>query len=310
MTKSARSRGADRLVRRVRLYLGVSLSLLGVIALLSCRAAGDKKLEAAKTLIAADPNLEIVATDERAGVITVKVKSTGQITVLKAEDVQVGKLLPGAGSEQRADGGPGTGQASAGDDSLVVSGPGGSVKLDGKSGSIIASGKDGSEVRVGGSGDGVQIDAPGAKVRLGGDGEEGAVEGGDPDPDVTVSAGGGSRTRKIRRRQAEPVICGPDRTMRLEGVRVEVPGDAVTADEGCTLVIVDSEIVADGWAVVTRGAADVIIENCLIDGRKGAVSAGGGGDVTAKSSTFRGRIAQSGGGDFNDLGGNEKLPGR
>ena len=305
MTKCARSPGRARLERRARVFLCGAMSLLGVISLAACTARGDKRLEAAKTLISADPNLEIVATDERAGVITVRVKSTGQITVLKAEDVQAGKLLKQAGAGEKAEATPGEG--------IQIEAGGAKVKVtDGSGGKegLRIDGADGTSVTIGGSEDAVKIDTPGAKVRVGGGRKEGAVAVATPGASLPVGGGGARSERPIRRRLAEPVTCRADQNLRLEGVRIEVPGDAVIADERCNLSIIDSEIVAGGWAVLTRGDADVIIENSLIDGGQGAVSVGGAGDVKARSSTLRGRISRSGAGDFHDLGGNQKLPGR
>jgi hypothetical protein len=303
MTKSAR-------------FLWAAMSLLGVISLAACTARGDKRLEAAKALISADPDLEIVATDERAGVITVRVKSTGQINVLKAEDVQAGKLVKQASAAERAEAAAAGGvSATATGDGVRLEGGGARVKAtDGSGGKkgLQVDAADGTSVTLGGSGGGVKIDAPGASVRLGGGHADGAVEVGTPRAGVTGGGGGGGgrSERPVRRKLTDPVTCRSDQNVRLERVRIEVAGDAVIAEDNCNLFIIDSEIVAGGWAVLTRGAADVVIEDSLIDGRRGAVSVGGSGDVTAKSSTLRGRIDRSGEGDFHDRGGNQKLPGR
>ena len=61
-----------------------------VCFLLSACSMRDNQaaLEAARAVITKDPNLEIVATDERTRVFTVRVKSTGQLVMVKADDIQ------------------------------------------------------------------------------------------------------------------------------------------------------------------------------------------------------------------------------
>ena len=279
------------------------LGLMAILVIGACAASGDKgSLEAARTAIASDPDLEIVATDDRAGIITVRVKSTGQLAVVNASDIKEGKVLvikpaeaasagekppPMASERTSPDAGAVTAQGSRG-------GPGqtdpGGVTIRGGRGSVTTSRGDRASVRA--DPEGATISG-GTTVKVGPGGVtisegEGAVT--VSAPGAQVSVGGRPKSRPAGKRlRTEPVSCGPAQEVRVANVYLEVPEDGVIAEGGCDLEIVDSEIVAGGWGVVAQGGANVVIRNSVIEGKTGALQAQAGADVAAGTPSGRTR---------------------
>lgn len=72
--------------RRARLVTVAMLAL----ALSACGGGGKSEIEVAQVAVRANPALELVATDSQQGVLTVRVKATGQVVTVKASDVNAG----------------------------------------------------------------------------------------------------------------------------------------------------------------------------------------------------------------------------
>lgn len=164
---------------------------------------------------------------------------------------------------------------------------------------LVLVGPGGQQIRVGD--DSVTVAQGGQTVTVGDrapqKGERGAAQGGTQGP-------AGPAGSANRQRRTEPVRCGPADEVRLSGVLLEVPGDAVIVEGGCELEIVDCEIVAGGWGIVAHSGAEIVIRNSMIGGGRGALDLREAAEVSASSSTFRGRVSRRETSDFIDLGGN------
>jgi hypothetical protein len=326
---SAGGDGLGEHPRAWRLLCAAAIGLISVTLLAGCGAKGDKgNLEAAKAAIAADPDLEIMATDEANGVITVRIKSTGQLTVVKAADLKPGVALvvkpPAAAAPAAADAGAARPVPSDGRASLTVTGNTGGVTVKG------GGAQGGGSVEAGSTaGGGVQVkDAAGAQITMK-DGRIQARQGGqsvaldgsgvtlNADGTVTLGAGGakvaprqppaGGRTAAAdnKTRRTSPVFCRAASEVRLDNVFLDVAGgDAINAEGGCTLWIRHSQVSAGGWGLIVQGGATIVIENSVIEGRSGSMSIQDGGEVSSLSSTFRGRFARRPEAEFTDKGGN------
>lgn len=101
----------------------------------------------------------------------------------------------------------------------------------------------------------------------------------------------------------QPIVCQGPRLLHIDSRNLEFDGDAVLAEDGCEVHITNSRIVAKGFAVMARDAS-VHIDNSSISGSEGAVSTSDGGQVYARSSTFKGLIRRLDTASFHDLGGN------
>jgi hypothetical protein len=84
-------------------------------------------LAAAKIAIAANPELEIVSTDDRKGTITIREKATGKTMTVSFEDIKNGKLVfEGQDGEKAVIGGKSEGEAG-----IEISTPDGTARMGG-----------------------------------------------------------------------------------------------------------------------------------------------------------------------------------
>jgi hypothetical protein len=101
----------------------------------------------------------------------------------------------------------------------------------------------------------------------------------------------------------EPIICRGDRVLSIDNRNIRFEGNAITAEDGCELHIINSRISATGVAVRARNAS-VHIENSEIEGRQGSIDAARGAQIYAETSTFRGAARRLGEAVIHDLGNN------
>ena len=104
----------------------------------------------------------------------------------------------------------------------------------------------------------------------------------------------------------EPIVCRGKRVLSIDNRNIRFAGNAVTAEDGCELHIINSRISAGGIAIRARNAS-VHIENSEIDGRKASVDASDGAQVYAETSTFKGAARRLGRAAIHDLGNNDWL---
>lgn len=102
----------------------------------------------------------------------------------------------------------------------------------------------------------------------------------------------------------EPIVCRGDRVLEIDNRNIRFDGNALTAEDGCQVHIINSRISAGGIAIRARGAT-VHIENSDIEGHEAAVVASEGAEVYAEASTFNGAARRIGRALIHDLGDNE-----
>ena len=102
----------------------------------------------------------------------------------------------------------------------------------------------------------------------------------------------------------EPIVCRGERVLEIDNRNVRFDGNAVIAEDGCEVHIINSRISASGIAIQARGAT-VHIENSDIEGREAAIVASEGAEVYAETSTFSGAARRIGRAMIHDLGDNE-----
>jgi hypothetical protein len=104
-------------------------------------------------------------------------------------------------------------------------------------------------------------------------------------------------------RREDPIICQGQRFLRIDSRNIEFAGDAVSAENGCELHITNSRIAAHGIGVSAH-AANVYIENSSIEGQSGALTVSEGAQVYAEASSIRGVNRGLTTESLHDLGGN------
>lgn len=289
-------------------------SSLGVAALLlicagGCSSVGGEQgdLTLARAVLANNPDVEVVATDERAGIFTLRVKRNGQIITVNATDVARGKGVPldaeaspsrsgssatlthepgaagqtvtvgttGAGVSVTAGGG-----AKATGQTVEVATPGRRVEV--RTGRSPSTGVDDTRVTADGSPNAssgeVRVSTGTSGVSVTSDGRS-----------VNVGSGGGGVTVSANGRT---VTVGGDQNARVNerpatgsaGRRAE----AHMCEAGQSLRIDNQTIRTNGPAVDARGGCQVIITNSTIRSSGVGILASGGSSVTIESSVVDG----------------------
>jgi len=224
------------------------------------------QLEWARDALARNTGLEIVSTDRDQGTITVRVRSTGELRKIRADEVVAVPPpdLRSRRSRQAVGLDSSTGAASGGH--VIASGPGYSITAASPEGAGSA-----------------------------------AAAGAPAEPENAIDAGA-ARDRPVEHRH-EPFICQGARLVQIDNKNLVFDGDAVSVEQGCELHITNSSISANGIGIAARGAS-VHIDNSVIQGASGAVDAADGAQVYARSSVFKGLIRRNDTAAFHDLGGN------
>jgi hypothetical protein len=124
---------------------------------------------------------------------------------------------------------------------------------------------------------------------------------------ATPSAAGRGReagvTNAPLERRHEPIVCQGSRLLHIDNRNLAFDGDAVSAEDGCEIHITNSHITAAGVGVLVR-AANVHIDNSLIEGDQASIDASEGAQVFASATHFKGLSRRLDTATFHDLGGN------
>lgn len=329
--------------RHARLAL---LGLAGVtlLGLAACSklglGGGDDQMSWARAALERNSHLEVVASDPQTSTFTVRVKDTGELRMIRADQV-IGDP-PGLGeSSGAAPSGPGnpatnppattapaTTQPSP--ESTPLNTPTATASTNSAPGhtAITPGGERGHQ-----DGAATAPSTAGADVpRTGFHSEPApAAEAPNPNSDVasvtpggrTLESGPGyaikvasknaaaaARSERERstatgavERRHEPIVCQGDRLLQIDNRNLEFDGDAVAAQDGCEIHITNSHITAKGVGVSAR-RANVHIDNSQIEGDTASIDASDGAQVYASSSRFKGLSRRLDNAAFHDLGGN------
>jgi hypothetical protein len=320
---SALASGTIR-ARALRLALA-GMTLLGLAACSKLGlGGGDDQMSWARQALERNGRLEVVASDPQTSTFTVRVKDTGELRMIRADQV-VGDP-PGLGEAAA----PAPSGAPAPATSAPATQPAPESTLNTPTATASTNSAPG---EAPGPQSGAARSAAGADVpRTGLHSEPApAAESPNPNSDVasvtpggrTLESGPGyaikvatkasapaargerersSATTAIERRH-EPIICQGDRLLQIDNRNLEFDGDAVAAQDGCEIHITNSHIIAKGVGVTARHA-NVHIDNSQIEGDSASIDASDGAQVYASSSRFKGLSRRLDNSAFHDLGGN------
>ena len=279
--------------------------LTGSLALLVLSACGKQEraheVEWAKAALARNPALEVIATDETAGVFTVRDTSSGSLY-----KVQLGELIAGpppprvaASVAAKPAAAPATPQVPA-ETPVENPTPVAQPAADQTTAETVVAARTGGGAPL--------AEGPGYSISRG----EAAA------PPSTMEGPGYSITREaptarssepsaeavVVEKRSDPIICQGDRLMRIDGESIDFEGDAVIAEKGCDLYISNARIHAGGVGIIARQAR-VHIVNSTIGGSRGSYEASEGAEIYVARSTFTGIGRRFDTAQMNDLGGNE-----
>ena len=279
--------------------------LTGSLALLVLSACGKQEraheVEWAKAALARNPALEVIATDETAGVFTVRDTSSGSLY-----KVQLGELIAGpppprvaASVAAKPAAAPATPQVPA-ETPVENPTPVAQPAADQTTAETAVAARTGGGAPL--------AEGPGYSISRG----VAAA------PPSTMEGPGYSITREapiarssepsaeavVVEKRSDPIICQGDRLMRIDGESIDFEGDAVIAEKGCDLYISNARIRAGGVGIIARQAR-VHIVNSTIGGSRGSYEASEGAEIYVARSTFTGIGRRFDTAQMNDLGGNE-----
>jgi hypothetical protein len=284
-----------------------------LVLLAGCAREGRDQMSWARAALERNGQIEIVAADPQSRTFTVRVKDSGELRMVRADQVvaepalgaesSTAAVAPAAppappqaltastaadstsasAAEPAAPAEPPAEESAAARPAartaggpLLESGPGYSIEA--------ASGAAAAAVTQSGPGYSIKAASPGAAP-----------------PRARLRDAGFTSAAVERRR--EPIICQGARLLHIDNRNLEFDGDAVSAEDGCEIHITNSHISATGVGVLARGA-NVHIDNSLIEGDAGSIDASDGAQVYAAFSHFRGLSRRLDTAAFHDLGGN------
>jgi hypothetical protein len=276
--------------------IALSLAATSLVLLGACdRQERVREVDWAKAALARNPALEILATDEAAGVFTVRDTHTGATQQLRLEDLVAGPApsqvaaQPAAPSPEPATPPPVEPAAAPGEPARQTTE---SVAANPAAGQPLAQGPGYSISRGAAAVPPPTLEGPGYSITRE---EPPANHQSKPSAEAIAS--------NVEKR-TDPIICQGDRLMRIDGETIDFAGDAVIAEKGCDLYISNARIRAGGVGIIARQAR-VHIVNSTIGGTRGSYEASDGAEIYVARSTFSGVGRRFDNATMNDLGGNE-----
>jgi hypothetical protein len=276
-----------------------------LLALAACARSAPDEMSWARSALERNTKIEIVATDPQSRTFTVRQKDTGELRMVRADEL-VGATAAaapgGTGAATAAGSAPMPGAATsaattAKDESPASTAAGGAAWVSESAPAAAqaepvqgAPGSESSGGRVLEAGPGYSIKAATAAPAVG------VAAGGTRARDTSV-------TSAAVERRHEPIICQGSRMLHIDNRNLVFDGDAVSAEDGCEIHITNSHISASGVGVSAR-AASVHIDNSQIEGGAASIDASQGAQVYAASSRFHGMSRRLDSAAFHDLGGN------
>jgi hypothetical protein len=276
-----------------------------LVTLAACtRQESLREIDWAKSALARNPQFEIVATDDSAGVFTVRDTTTGAIRTLNLKDL-IAAPKPASAATQPANppSEPATAESPEEEDSgdaMAADQTTESPELPGIGAETPASGAlaEGPGYTISrGTGD-----QPEAKPEATLEGPGYRIEREEPARNAASATAVPAMANAEKR--TDPIICQGNRQMHIDGDIIEFTGDAVIAEKGCDLYITNARIRAGGVGVIARHQARVHIVNSTIGGSRASYEASDGGEIYVARSTFEGVGRRFDGGLMTDLGGN------
>jgi hypothetical protein len=281
-----------------------------LLALAACARETQDQMAFARAALERNAQVEVVGSDQQSHSFTVRIKSTGELRVVRADQLvaqppgpsvaaapvpaaaatpapQMAANAPAPTQPEPAQYGeaarpamPVYAHVDAAGGRVLESGPGYSIKAAGAAPAPAAPAAN--QLLESGPGYSIKAAAPGAPV-------------------VARTRDSSITTAALEHRH-DPIICQGDRMLHIDNRNMQFDGDAVSAQDGCEIHITNSHITAKGVGVQAR-AANVHIDNSSIEGDGGSLDLSDGAQAYAASSQFTGlsrRVDSS----FHDLGGN------
>jgi hypothetical protein len=283
-------------------YPGLTLVASTVLLSLSaCDLQGRDEMSWARAALERNGSIEVIATDQQSRTFTVRVKDSGELRVVRAD-----QLIGAAPSSASASG---TITAAAGATVPAITAAAPVTQPEPMPSALSAQGSPSepnpSAMTPPGSlapQTAASVESSPGRVLESGPGYTIKAADGAAAPARVRGRATGFTNAAIERRH-EPIVCQGARLLHIDNRNLVFDGDAVSAEDGCEIHITNSHISAGGVGISAR-AANVHIDNSLIEGDQASIDASEGAQVYAGSSQFRGLSRRLDSATFHDLGGN------
>jgi hypothetical protein len=282
------------------------------LALAACSRQGQDEMTWARAALERNERLEIVAADRETRTFTVRNKDTGDLSMVRADQLVAGAAAAGASATAPAPSPTGptntattapaapAAAAPAQAQSTYANAPAARPDSAAEAGEPPAPALEPKVFASRALQPGSQAHpVPGQVLEAG--------------PGYTIEAGAGPAAAPAVREPAasgtavevrhEPIVCQGARLLHIDNRNLQFDGDAVSAQDGCEIHITNSRIRATGVGVSAR-AANVHIDNSLIEGDTASIDASDGAQIYTASSRFRGLSRRLDTAAVHDLGGN------
>ena len=273
-------------------------ALLVLSALAACTDSGEQRLDAARRALASQPDVEIVNSDAGTGLITIRSRASGAVSVVDLNARPSSTSSPTAAPAATPAAAPAWEVAPSTATATAIVVPAAEV-AEPAAVTPAAPPDNNSAARVPAAAAVITRDSSGRVARLEGPGfsvqRVPNTRAAQPQrgPDTYGSSGG--RTTDLaagpRRRLTAPVVCGAGAQV-VENVDIDVPGAGIVAERGCKLRVTNVRLRAGGWGLVVNPGASVSVDSSLIEGKSGALDLYPGAVLSAWGSTFRGTLGR------------------
>ncbi len=250
--------------------IALTLTTLALVLIGACsKQERVREIDWAKAALARNPAMEILSTDETAGIFTVRDTSTGTVRTLRLDDLIAGPPPPKVAAQPAAPAAPAHPRRNrprrpANRPNLKLPKPSPPCRQPAVSRSP--------KVRATAF---RAASPPRRRPRMEGPGY--SITRGEPvrDANARQSAPNAEAMASNVEKRTDPIRCQGDRLMRIDGETIEFEGDAVIAENGCDLYISNARIKAGGVGIIARQAR-VHIVNSTIGGSRGSYEASDG----------------------------------
>jgi len=276
---------------------------LALLTLTACTRSGQDEMSWARAALERNPAIEVVAADQQSRTFTVRVKDTGELRMVRVDEVIASPALAaaaGEAAEPAASGAPQTAPPPASQEKNEANAVA-TVAAPAESAAEASGAQPQTQPASLGPQNAASVETAPGRVLSAGPGY--TIKAAAPATAAATSVREVGITSAPVERRHEPIVCQGARLLHIDNRNLVFDGDAVSAEDGCEIHITNSRITATGIGVLAR-AANVHIDNSLIEGDQASISASEGAQVYAASSQFKGLSRREDSAAFHDLGGN------
>ncbi|MGH8178674.1 MAG: hypothetical protein ACREV5_20645 [Steroidobacter sp.] len=264
----------------------VALACAAIFALAACERGAQQdtagtELAWARAALERNPQIEVVASDNAAGVFTIRDKKSGEVQIVKISDIAaapVSQLAATAATRDPPVGDPQPPRAASESTAQSEAPEPARTSPDASTPQVAQTQPEASQSSTPVESSAYTIERTDGQLRVSG-------------PGVSIVSSGtpttGAARNELAERAAEPIICEGRRMLHFDNRNIYVDGDAITVRDGCELFITNSRIVASGTGIIVRDAV-VHVSNSHIEGAAGSFDADADSKLYVRGSTFQG----------------------